>query len=1105
MGRPAVIAGLQRSNMAPKKAAAEEKAAPAAPEWDGPMVLLDVTLTSCTQLFPAPSAEEGKDPPPVQMVYAAVSFLGAPPTGITTEPVHAEEDGSYKLNVVQRLALPLNHATLEGLLNTPLSIRLGTQMAEGKKMVNVEVVKATLDLLPFGLGQHEVQEGALALQALELPEGLEVMGSASVEVRVSLVQEEVVPPHETPEPSAGVEGSEAAPAEPTVVYTPCPLLSEQEASEGRVATLGVELSGALPEGLEAAAALAGPELSLKFALWLPSVPARKLAELDPDDGPSAPRVMALAQGAVVPGDADQLATVKFSDTGRRFYLAPDVVAAMSEALEDRTPLLLEFARALKVATSAYVDNAVDMFHGITRLDMAALADPGAASHEATVKFKKSFGETKAAGRVHKSMLEPLGPPEVNLKGKLLAEGVEFPPVPGADPRPCAWAAAETSLTVSLSLSAPLFPPWEPPPKPVNTLEEMVPKRNLEKIVEPKQASDDFRSEVRRAAKSLAADYMAMFGEELEREKGPYAQEKVMAARQRKLVFELNRTGKYLELKDTLRGVIVRVVQEKYKKSGAMGYDEMRELYNDLYVYLMDEMHRSLNDLIKGPKKRLEPVVPDSMRLAQLQALADEYEVNEDFKRASRCHTERLLASKNPEVWYSYGSFLSRMGDVGKAVEAFKEVVALDPGNLDGLLCLASLLWEEGATQDVQFMERADSIAQSAIAQSENNGVGWALLALLYADKVPHAPEHRREEAAASARNARFKAVTLCQGAQAQGLVGLAANFFLQLALMLLDLKLGKCAAKALAVAGNVPWAEQVRVEMALCCSRAASLQEQPEAAIKHLKDAMRHGDKKDVRPHILMGHVLYKTGQYKDAAVAYQHALSAEPARCPLEMYIRLGSCFLVQEQHQFALNVYTQACAARPCASTWLGAGIASLRMGDLKAADLAFTEANILNPHNPLVWGFLTLSCLQGDRVPESEMALQFAYKEELEDAELMLEIAGAYMGRGMYKEAESVLSRSIPFADGPPLRAMLGDALYEQNELPAAVDNYLAVVQADGKYAADKADSNAVHCLGQLGKCFVTLGDEAAQAELEHYSEALFRVPKWMETATIHRRPG
>jgi Flp pilus assembly protein TadD len=71
------------------------------------------------------------------------------------------------------------------------------------------------------------------------------------------------------------------------------------------------------------------------------------------------------------------------------------------------------------------------------------------------------------------------------------------------------------------------------------------------------------------------------------------------------------------------------------------------------------------------------------------------------------------------------------------------------------------------------------------------------------------------------------------------------------------------------------------------------------------------------------------------------------------------------------------QACAARPCASTWLGAGIASLRLGDLKAADLAFTEANILDPHNPLVWGFLTLICLQSERVTEAETALQFAYK--------------------------------------------------------------------------------------------------------------------------------
>ena len=162
-------------------------------------------------------------------------------------------------------------------------------------------------------------------------------------------------------------------------------------------------------------------------------------------------------------------------------------------------------------------------------------------------------------------------------------------------------------------------------------------RNLEKIVEPTEASEDFRTEVRKAAMALAADYHTMFKEELAASPGVHAEEKVVAARQRKLVFELNRTGKYLELKETLRSIIVRVVKEKYRKSGEMGYDEMRDLYNDLYVHLIDEMHHALNDLIKGPKKKLEPPVPDDSRLAELQALADEYEINGDIKRATQLH------------------------------------------------------------------------------------------------------------------------------------------------------------------------------------------------------------------------------------------------------------------------------------------------------------------------------------------------------------------------------------------------------------------------------------------------------------------------------------
>lgn len=156
-------------------------------------------------------------------------------------------------------------------------------------------------------------------------------------------------------------------------------------------------------------------------------------------------------------------------------------------------------------------------------------------------------------------------------------------------------------------------------------------------MEPREASDDFRAEIRKAAKALAADYHELFGKELAESAGLYAEEKVMATRQRKLVFELNRTGKYLELKESLRDIIVRLVKEKYRKSGNMGYDEMRDLYNDLYVHLIDNMHRALNDLIAGPKKPAEPQVPDDSKLAHLQALADEYEANFDIKRATQYH------------------------------------------------------------------------------------------------------------------------------------------------------------------------------------------------------------------------------------------------------------------------------------------------------------------------------------------------------------------------------------------------------------------------------------------------------------------------------------
>ena len=51
----------------------------------------------------------------------------------------------------------------------------------------------------------------------------------------------------------------------------------------------------LPEGLATSAQIAGADLSFRTALWLPSTPAKKLAELGPEDDAPLPRVLLLSR------------------------------------------------------------------------------------------------------------------------------------------------------------------------------------------------------------------------------------------------------------------------------------------------------------------------------------------------------------------------------------------------------------------------------------------------------------------------------------------------------------------------------------------------------------------------------------------------------------------------------------------------------------------------------------------------------------------------------------------------------------------------------------------------------------------------------------------
>lgn len=86
-----------------------------------------------------------------------------------------------------------------------------------------------------------------------------------------------------------------------------------------------------------------------------------------------------------------------------------------------------------------------------------------------------------------------------------------------------------------------------------------------------------------------------------------------------------------------------------------------------------------------------------------------------------------------------------------------------------------------------------------------------------------------------------------------------------------------------------------------------------------------------------------------------------------------------------------------RPCASTWLGAGIAYLRLQDYQNAETALMEANVMNNRHAEVWGYLALLALHTDQEAEAEQAMSWARRCELSNVQLLDEIGEQYMTLG------------------------------------------------------------------------------------------------------------
>ena len=89
-----------------------------------------------------------------------------------------------------------------------------------------------------------------------------------------------------------------------------------------------------------------------------------------------------------------------------------------------------------------------------------------------------------------------------------AKPIEEAPAASTDgsPPPCAWTRAQTTITATLQLQDPLYPPWQPPPMPAVSLQQLIPKRQFVKAEDKPTASQVFQAQIQSAVKQLAVDY-----------------------------------------------------------------------------------------------------------------------------------------------------------------------------------------------------------------------------------------------------------------------------------------------------------------------------------------------------------------------------------------------------------------------------------------------------------------------------------------------------------------------------------------------------------------------------------------------------------------------
>uniref|UniRef100_UPI00398E9174 cilia- and flagella-associated protein 70 isoform X2 n=1 Tax=Pristiophorus japonicus TaxID=55135 RepID=UPI00398E9174 len=581
---------------------------------------------------------------------------------------------------------------------------------------------------------------------------------------------------------------------------------------------------------------------------------------------------------------------------------------------------------------------------------------------------------------------------------------------------------------------------------VKRIAEIIPPRPLfpRRTGGADKAVSDYHNQIISVARVIMDEYQEMFGRKLV--EGKLSQEyQDQEERKHKLIFELNTSGKYFAFKEQLKHAVVKIVREKYMQTVAFeDREQLQTFLNELYIYLVDQMHCCLHKLLQVDPPN--PIPESFLDSAELKHFAKEAEMIKNFELANKYHLERLTRDKsNAEHWYDYGTFHLLLTDYAKAEECFREAVAVNQEHIYSLILCGILACLNDHCED------ADSFFESARSFEPSSVLAWTIQGLFYesrdrtilsemafaeakklqtsaealkrsldeefADKlkvteVPaREPENDKKEATkiievleGSERKigSTIDVPTVIQQDDAvptpvheqpprETIHRHTRSIFMQAALFLLEVNALQFVSRALAhelIFTEIEPSSEYHVVLA----RLYIKQEEFGKAEECLAEAGRINHQ---NPDIwaLLGHLSYMNENYTQAKEYYERTMCYVNDTFDMHVIcLRLGSIYLQEDQiqsYKSAKSIYYFASQKAPSCLTWLGVGIACYRLNELTDAEDALCEANILCNNNAEVWGYLSLVCLKTGRKLEAEQTYKYAIKLSLENKLLLDEI--------------------------------------------------------------------------------------------------------------------